>query len=132
MTFMKRNVTKCFFAITCLLLMFFFNVAFGQPASAGQSISFQKGRLYTTAGKKIEFYILIMDGNVCRYKVNGSDSIFKEISTDKILKIDVKKKDNALSIAGGGVLELAAGLWLIDGDNVTVSGPPVPKRLSLG
>jgi hypothetical protein len=127
MTFIKKNVTKSLFAITSLALLFFVNAAFGQPAAAVQSTSFQKGRLYTTDGKKVKFYTLVMDGNVSKYKVNGSDSAFTEMSTDKIFKIKVKVKNTALSIAAGAIVGLSGGLWLIDGDNVTVSGPPGTK-----
>jgi hypothetical protein len=127
MTFMKKNVTKSLFAVTSLMLLFFVNATFGQESAAAQSTSFQTGKLYTTDGKKVKFFTLTMDGNVSSYKVNGSDSAFTEISTDKILKIKVKIKNTALSIAAGAVLGLSAGLWLIDGDNVTVTGAPGTK-----
>ncbi|HZY40057.1 MAG TPA: hypothetical protein VFE53_25570 [Mucilaginibacter sp.] len=124
---MKKNVTKYLFAIISLTMLFFFNAASGQPVPALQSTSFQTGRLYTTDGKKVKFYTLTMEGNVSRYKVNAGDSAFTEISKDKILKIKVKVKNTALSIAAGAIGGLGAGFWLIDGDNVTVSGPPGTK-----
>jgi len=131
MTFMKKNVTKSLFAITSLALLFFVNPAFGQAPAAEQSASFQTGKFYTTDGKKVKFFTLNMEGNVSRYKVNDSDSAFTEISTDKILKIKVKNKNTALSIAAGAIGGLATGLWLIDGDNVTLSGPPGTKAFAV-
>ena len=129
---MKKNVTISLFAITSLTLLFFVSAASGQQATTDQSISFQTGRLYTTDGKKVKFYTLITDGSMSRYKVSGSDSAFTEISTDKILKIEEKKKNTALSIAAGAVFGIAAGFWLIDGDNVTVVGPPGTKAAIVG
>jgi hypothetical protein len=68
--------------------------AFSQAASP-QSISFQKGRFLSIDGRKVKFYRIIVDGNVCRYQVNPGVS-YQEIAIKNIAEIDKETGNKAL------------------------------------
>jgi hypothetical protein len=115
---MKKNTTKFLSLFASLMLVFFYNTAFSQSASAGKLTVFPMGRLTTTDRKRVEFYTLNMDGNVSKYKVNKSDSAFKETPTDKILKVEEKIVKNTATVIGASAVVgfLIGGLVTEGGD----------------
>jgi len=119
---MKKNTTKILALLASLLLVFFCNRAFSQSTSTDKSTMFPKGRLTTTDGKRVKFYMLNIDGDVSKYKANKSDSAFKEIPTDKILKVEEKIVKNTATVIGvSAVAGLVIGGSIVEGNSGNVT-----------
>jgi hypothetical protein len=81
-------------------------IAYSNASLSQTATSYSKGRFLTKDGKKVVFYSLIFDGNVCKFQPKSNDS-YQQVAAENIARIDKETGNRAVV---WGVSMGAAGL----------------------